>query len=589
MTNIKNAFGNLKRVFTKAKKENELKLALGFSTAVLARGKAMSYKFNGKSGSADCEDRVLWKRKTKEVMLYPSREPNPHIIIVGMSGFGKSTLLRSMLGDISKSGTPTIIFDAHDEHESTVKALGGKVHDSSCSGVNIFDLDGYTVSARIAELATLLKSVYSLGYVQEMKLSQCMWYMYRKAGASGKESTTLTRTPTIKDLINELGIFVDNSRTPTDRNTLLHLKGRISQLDSPAFIGGFVGVSDLKHGINSFSLSSMKSEGMRLIYLHELLRRLYQDMKRNEKERGISMYIMIDEADFLISSTGSGSYMVNQLISEGRKYGVGVILATHTASDLDKQMVANTSTFISFYPREPFDVNYIANILSGGLPEESLSIKNKLHQLRVNEAIMISGRLRAPVLLRTRSAIMESERLPAMLEPVKRITATERALALAKKPIRFEKFVEKFGAADEASLFSIGIDCAMLDWKGAKERWLMKRKPGSSVELEAHVFKIAEELSKRGISNTIIDNACGPDLAARVNGKEIAIEYETGKKGIWPTICMLGRRLGNYDRVVVLVNDAHYDAYQKNVARSRISIFPASEMDRAINACAAMR
>ena len=140
---------------------------------------------------------------------------------------------------------------------------------------------------------------------------------------------------------------------PADRNTLLHLRGRISQLDSPAFTKGFVSISDLKQGINSFSLSSMKSEGMRLIYLHELLRRLYQDMKGNEKERGISMYIMIDEADFLISSAGSGSYMVNQLIGEGRKYGVGVILATHTASDLNKQIIANASTFISFYPREP--------------------------------------------------------------------------------------------------------------------------------------------------------------------------------------------------------------------------------------------
>ena len=191
LTNIKNVFGRLKRIFTKPKTARELKLALGFSTAVLARGKTMSYKFNGKGGNMIFEERAFWKRQDKEIVLYPSREPNPHIIIVGMSGFGKSTLLRSMLRDINRGGTPTIIFDAHDEHECHRKALGGRVHDSSCSGVNILDLDGYTVSARIAELTNLLKSVYSLGYVQAMRLSQCMWYMYRKAGAKGKDAPIL--------------------------------------------------------------------------------------------------------------------------------------------------------------------------------------------------------------------------------------------------------------------------------------------------------------------------------------------------------------------------------------------------------------
>ena len=589
MTNIKNVFARLKHVFTPDKNENELKLALGFSTAILARGKTMSYKFNGKGANMIFEERAIWKRKTKEVVLYPSKEPNPHIIIVGMSGFGKSTLLRSMLRDINKGNTPTIIFDAHDEHESTVKALGGKVHDSSCSGVNILDLDGYTVSARIAELTNLLKSVYSLGYVQAMKLSQCMWYTYRKSGANGKESTTLSKTPTIKDLMRELDIFIANSRTPTDRNTLLHLKGRISQLDSPAFAGDHVSMSDLKHGTNSFSLSAMKSESMRLVYLHELLRRLYQDMKNNKKEHGISMYIMIDEADFLISSTGSGSYMVNQLISEGRKYGVGVILATHTACDLDRQIVANTATFIAFYPREPSDVNYISNILSGGLPEKALSVKNQLHKLKVNEAILLSGRFKEPVLLRTRSAITESERISPAMEPVNRIGAVEKALTLAKKPIRYEKFIEKFGPAEESALCAIGIDCLTLDCNGAKERWLMERNSSASIEHETYVVKIAEELDKRNISYAIIDTCSGPDISAYVDGKEVAIEYETGKKNLFDTMGMLSRRLKQYRKVVVVVNDAYYDIYQRGVSKSSIEIFPASEISRAVAACSTIK
>jgi len=306
-------------------------------------------------------------------------------------------------------------------------------------------------------------------------------------------------------------------------------------------------------------------------------------MKNNRKEHGISMYIMIDEADFLISSTGSGSYMVNQLISEGRKYGVGVILATHTACDLDRQIVANTSTFISFYPREPSDVNYIANILSGGLPEKALSVKNKLHQLKVNEAILMSGIFKEPVLLRTRSAIIESERLPAVLEPAALIGSVEKALTLARKPIRYEEFVKKFGAADKAALFAMGIECITLECNGIKEKWLMKRNPSLSLEHETYVVKIAKELNNMGISYAIIDNCSGPDLVAYVDGKEIAIEYETGKKMLRETICMMSRRLEQYYKVVVVVNDAYYDSYQKNVSKSGISVFPSSKIEDATN------
>ena len=576
---LKNLFGRLKSIFTKAKNGNKLRINLGFSTAVLSRGKSMSYRFNGKSGSMNCEDVFFWRKQKKPIFLFPSKEPNPHIIIVGMSGFGKSTLLRSMLSDIGKNGIPIIIFDAHDEHENAVRELSGNVHDSSCSGINIFDLGGTTVSSRISELTNLLKSVYSLGYVQAMKLSQCMWYMYRKAGARSKDAATLARTPTIKDLMGELGVFVNNARTPGERNTLLHLRGRISQLDSASFTKGFVSISDLKHGVNSFSLSSMKGEGMRLIYLHELLRRLYQDMKGNEKERGIGMYIMIDEADFLISSTGSGSYMVSQLIGEGRKYGVGVILATHTASDLNKQIIANASTFIAFYPREPGDVNYISNILSGGMPEKALSVKSRLHKLGVSEAMLISGRFKEPIMLKTPSAFYRAKQIRAV--PNTRYNI-ERAIAFSKSPIKLEKFIEEFGPADETSLSAMGIDLITIDWYGAKEQWLMARNGPASAEHEVYVIKIKEELDRMGINNAIIDNSNGPDIVAYANSKKIAIEYETGRKNINETIVMFEARLKDYDEIIVLVNDAHYEFYRASATKDRIRVFPISGIDKAI-------
>jgi hypothetical protein len=419
-----------------------------------------------------------------------------------------------------------------------------------------------------------------------MKLSQCLWYTYRKAGARGKEVTILTRTPTARDLLKEFDIFIRNARTPSEKNMLIHLKGRLSMLDNASFQKNYIDVRSLKHGINSFSLGTMKSEEMRLIYIHELLRRLYQGMKQNEKERGVSMYIVIDEAEFLINSEGSGSETISQLIGEGRKYGVGVILATHTAGSLSKQIIANASTFIAFYSREPTDVNYIANILSGGMQEKAFAIKSRLHSLKVNEAMLISGRFREPAVFSTKKADLITQQPQP---PTKNKDFAARLLELARNPIRLQQLQREVGAVSADELSSIGIESATSKMDGTDEQWCMSRKSAMSLEHEINVTKISEILSANEISNSIIDNANGPDISAYINGVKVAIEYETGRKRIEETVSMLKGRLAYYHKVMVFVNDAHFDSYSKALAGIGIKVYGASSIKSTIELLAAQQ
>ena len=114
------------------------------------------------------------------------REPNPHILISGMSGFGKSMFFKSVLMDVAKAGIACMIFDGHNEHEKAVQGLGGTVHDSRNGGINILSLDGATVADRTAELTGLLGNVYKLGHIQSTKLGQCLRYTYRRFGGQGQ-------------------------------------------------------------------------------------------------------------------------------------------------------------------------------------------------------------------------------------------------------------------------------------------------------------------------------------------------------------------------------------------------------------------
>src|SRR5208283_5955961 len=186
----------------------------------------------------------------------------------------------------------------------------------------------------------------------------CLYYTYRKAESNGTR-----KTPTMQDLLYEISIFVRNARSASETNSLLHLKEKLSLLSVSALGKGQVSVESLQIGISSFSLAGIKSPESRVIYIHELLRRIYLSMKQNQKERGLRIFIMIDEAQFLLGSQKEGA-SVRSIVEEGRKYGAGVVIATHISSNLDRQVLANASTLISFYPRDPAEINYISSAMS---------------------------------------------------------------------------------------------------------------------------------------------------------------------------------------------------------------------------------
>jgi energy-coupling factor transporter ATP-binding protein EcfA2 len=513
--------------------------------------------FENVHGSLEMMHSMRWKKRHGRAFITPSYEANPHIIVFGMSGQGKSTLLRSMIFDMSHAGKPAIIFDAHNEHAGVVSALGGRVIDSSRSGINIFSLDGSTVGERISELSQLFQSVYSLGYVQSQKLAECMWYAYRKCGASSRNDMQLQRLPTITSVLGELNIFINNSKNVSEKSSLTHLRSRLSSLALQLLSEGKLDVASLRTGISSFSLAGIRSSEAQIIYINELLRRLYINMKSGEIEKGVSLYIIIDEAQFIIND--SDSKTVKKLMEEGRKYGVGIILATHMASSLPREIIANSSTFITFYSREPQEINYISNILSSGISSRAFEIKRMLHRLRKNEALVLSYGIREPSVIETPTA-----------ESLLAYTSNPEPEVTPHAPLKPVLSYQDTGIGKNEGMQEMNIA-----WHGANEHWIMKKNSSLSIEHEVMVKKIFEELDSNGIKAIIMDNSRGPDVIAYMKGKRVAIEYETGRKSISSTSAMIKKRLDEYALVVIVVNEVAADFYRNYFEGERVKVLSA--------------
>ncbi len=575
---------SIKKVIDKISKrprDGTLGLYIGDVKEVLLPCSKLFYKHGQQGVNVTGIPGFAWKRKHFRLYLRPGNEPNPHIVIAGMSGFGKSSLFKHVVVDLASARVPCIIFDAHNEHEALVHELNGMVCDARYSGINPMELAGATVSERISELTRMFKNVYSLGYIQATKLSQCLWYVYRNAGAADRLATSLDRTPAIRDLLRELNVFIGNAKGIGEKNTLLHLYDRLSILDSAAFSHS-VDMQALRNGVCSFSLAGMKSKEAQVIYIGELLRRLYQQMHANAKERGLSMCIAIDEVQFLTDSSDSSGTVIRSLIEEGRKYGIGIIIVTHAASGLSKQIIANASAFVAFYAREPSEASYVAKVLAGNDAQRVCEVTEKLRVLKQHEAIMVSCSDRNPLLVATpkmKELDMHLKRASAPISFTHSDDATVM-LAKARKPVPYDVLVKEHGAqAVDAQAAKGTLSKLAVKWQGKDETWLMAHNKSMSIEHRVYVQKIHELLSMRGIHNHIMSGSNGPDIVAHHSNEIIAIEYETGKKPIGKSAEMIRARRSAYGKVIVFVNSDAYRFYKSYFAGDNVSVFDIKEAD----------
>jgi hypothetical protein len=560
----------------------KLQFRIGNTRQMLQKSKKVNLSYSAKQSIPSIISEVHWKNTHGETFIFPELESNYHIIINGMSGFGKSTLVKSMLADIYESDKAAIIFDMHNEHGEIVRKLDGHEYNIGNLGFNLFELNGLTISERVNQLSQLFKDVFSLGYLQTLKLGQCMWYTYRKLGAQSRESRYIKSVPTFYNLLQELEIFINNAKTISEKNSLIHLKERIELINNKVFSKNTGSLSNLKKGISSISLESLNTRELQMIYISELIKRLYSTMHENDKEAGLRLYIVIDESELIIELADA---FISKLITEGRKYGIGLIIVMHRLADMNRQIISNVSTFISFFITEPQDLNYVSDLFSGGDPIKRAMIKDKLCSMKVNQAMIMSTKIRSVTIVDTSNIKIvlgkidklkaigsnNNNSIAAMGFDIEnnvnscKISDNTKIYGILKNPVRkkeLESFLADYEIKNIDSMPEID-KFTVKDNKGQMEEWLMLHSNSLSIEHEVYVKIISKYLKSNSIRNYIYGRHYGPDIIAHIADRKIAVEYETGRKNIISTKAMIENRIKEFDAVIVIVNQDAFKFYKE--------------------------
>ena len=510
-----------------------------------------------------------WKHAKGTVYIKPHEYNSPHIIIAGASGNGKSTLLKKLISGLASSGTNILLFDSDSEHYDIISAVNGKTIDPF-KDINIFALDGLSAGERIQELTSIFSDVFNFGYLQSNSLHSCIRYAYSVSGMRSIYQANIENVPSMETLVRTINTFIANSRTAAEKSRLYSILNRLGSLNLGHGDSSLDGINDLFEGVVSIPLRHVKSPYAKRIIMHELLQRLYSRMQSMPITHKLSNYIIIDELDFVISDYDSQTGIIKKIVREGRKYGIGIIVSTHMAISLPKDMVENSSCIITFGSPDPSERRYMASVMAHGDPAMEKFLYGDISFLQKYHFLLSCPEFALPVKITIKVA--------KPLENNNHDYQNYASENVLKRPMRKEEAL-KLGFTEE-QIESLKKSGKISSSFSSGSEWLMTKNPSLSIGHELGVNAICSWLSANGIENRAIDNSAGPDVVAYAYGNKMALEYETGKKSASSTSRMLAKRTRDYGFVVVIVDEKAYGFYKSAMEKAGILIISDQEIKK---------
>lgn len=189
-----------------------------------------------------------------------------------------------------------------------------------------------------------------------------------------------------------------------------------------------------------------------------VLRIVYESLywSREKSEGGVErpMLLVLEEAHrYLSDLDGSASLMVQRIVKEGRKYGVGSVIVSQRPSEVNETVLSQCGTFFAMRLSNPADRAKV----KGTLPDNLASLMDMLPVLRTGECVIVGEACKLPV--RCRIALPAEEHRPASVDP---------------------SVSEGWGVSRTEE----GYDRVLLSWRTQNPRALLQE-----VEIERHVVE----------------------------------------------------------------------------------------------------
>jgi Helicase HerA, central domain len=332
-----------------------------------------------------------------------------HVVILGMTGSGKSTTGVSIVRQLAELGLPTMVFDWHNEYGQTVRDAEGKV---IAPGRDEFSLNPMEVSGgvdpteHIATVCDIFSDIYHFTHPQA--------YMFRNALQKRMSETSADEVATISSLVRTIEAYP--LRSAYDNETKVALLRRLiplTQGQAGKALGGpgAFRLDELMTANACVELGHLRDIQSRAVFTDVMLKMIYEDKVRRKSV--LDHVTVIEEARNIAPARRPEDppSVGERMISELRKFGEAMMFVAQFPSQIASEVVKNSGTKIVHRVAWPDDLMLIGESL--GLSQKQ---REYLTKLRVGEAVVGVTRLQNSVLVQVRGTLSDvmSSKEPSM-------------------------------------------------------------------------------------------------------------------------------------------------------------------------------
>ena len=314
---------------------------------------------------------------------------NPHISVVGITGSGKSFLVKTFLLRASYVwGTSALIVDWAGEYKAWVKQSGGIVVSlGKGDSLNMMDLGGMKPIDRSKQIMTSLDIISDISDFPEQRrlTAEAIEQAYINAGfaltgiaPAGKDA------PTLKDVsrLLEEKLQEGTYQYPAELENAIYRLRQFSREGQDFFAKkSTIDMGKLiSSGLVDIDLSALPDEKFRALAALFILQTLKEKMRAEgwSAGKGLRTIVVLDEAWKVASDERSDAITI---VREGRKYQFGLIVASQNPTDINEAIFSNVGTNIILRIKFQRFVDYLQGSLNF-----SQFIRGEINKLGVGEA-----------------------------------------------------------------------------------------------------------------------------------------------------------------------------------------------------------
>ncbi|MBV6489210.1 MAG: DUF853 family protein [Pseudorhodoplanes sp.] len=385
-------------------------------------------------GSARPENVVAIGRRmsiNQDPIFLPTSLLRRHAAIIAGSGSGKTVLLRRIVEESALAGIPAIVIDPNNDlsrfGDAWPEAPGSFTAEDASKAQQYFDkvevivwtpgvnagnpiflsvlpnfagLDDPDESQQAIEMAaeTLAPLADAKRTLPRGVLVEALRYFARQGG--GNLTRFIELLSDLPDGITQIGNadklaskMANQLYAAVANNPLLRAEGPI--LDPSALFFG----SGKRTRISVINLSGLASDAAREDFVNRLQMTLFVWIKRNPSVTGL-LYVIDEAQTFLPSQKPALSLNSGiKLVSQGRKYGLGMIVATQAPKGLHNQVVSNCTTQFFGKQNAPATIQAAQEIIAANGGRADDIGKLKAGEFYFSSDGVVPHKIRAPICL----------------------------------------------------------------------------------------------------------------------------------------------------------------------------------------------